>query len=217
MELPKAAGKVGVIEDDKVIYIEDYALQYIKVLRQKGFIKEDKYLLYGKKDKKSGKEWYIIYGICRLEEESRLWMKEDGNGYEWIGNVDTALWEREGSGCDGILVGTKEGGQPIKGYYIFYDADDKMKDCLSGYYEESMSRSRYIPQRETEIGTKAELVALSSKEQPAEVSLYLWIRIAAIGILVVFCAIAVTTINGYDKISNFVQAAVRTSEIMEEP
>ena len=27
MELPKAAGKVGVIEDDKVIYIEDYALQ----------------------------------------------------------------------------------------------------------------------------------------------------------------------------------------------
>ena len=53
MELPKAAGKVGVIEDDKVIYIEDYALQYIKVLRQKGFIKEDKYLLYGKKDKKS--------------------------------------------------------------------------------------------------------------------------------------------------------------------
>ena len=34
MELPKAAGKVGVIEDDKVVYIEDYALQYIKVLRQ---------------------------------------------------------------------------------------------------------------------------------------------------------------------------------------
>ena len=30
MELPKAAGKVGVIEDDKVVYIEDYALQYIK-------------------------------------------------------------------------------------------------------------------------------------------------------------------------------------------
>lgn len=64
MELPKAAGKVGVIEDDKVIYIEDYALQYIKVLRQKGFIKEDKYLLYGKKIKNPEKNGILYMGFA---------------------------------------------------------------------------------------------------------------------------------------------------------
>lgn len=38
-----------------------------------------------------------------------------------------------------------------------------------------------------------------------ETSPYLWIRIAAIGILVIFCAIAVTTINEYDKMNDFVR------------
>lgn len=31
-----------------------------------------------------------------------------------------------------------------------------------------------------------------------------------------FCAIAVTTVNKYDKINDFVQAAVHTGEMMEE-
>ena len=84
---------------------------------------------------------------------------------------------------------------------------------MGEYYEESINRSRYKQM----TGKKAELVALSREEEGERVSLYLWIRIAVVGILIVFCAIAVTTVDGYDKISNFVQAAVRTGEMIDEP
>ena len=210
MELPEIARKTGIIDNNRIVYIEDYVLQYLEILKQKEEVKEDKYLLYGKKLNVSEREVYVIYGVCRPEEGKPAYFKEAGKDYELVGRLD--MEDRES--CGRILVGSQNGGQPVKGYYVFYDADDKMKDCLSRYYEESIKRSRYITGKEQE---KAELIALSSEERTEGASLYMWIRIAAIGILIIFCAIAVTTINGYDKISDFVQAVVQTNEMLEEP
>lgn len=69
-----------------------------------------------------------------------------------------------------------------------------------------------IGQRGQEKSNKkqAELVALSSKWERDTDTPFIWIRIAAIGILAIFCAIAVITINEYDKIMDFVQTAAWT-------
>lgn len=57
-----------------------------------------------------------------------------------------------------------------------------------------------MPEAASKVG-----MAEEEKGQMDETSPYLWIRIAAIGILVIFCAIAVTTINEYDKMNDFVR------------
>lgn len=212
MELPEAVGLIGAMEDDRIIYIEDYVLQYLKALGKEERMGEEKFALYGKRGKSSGKEVYIIYGICR-QGDLQFYQKETGKGYEWIGSLEAERWKSEEDFGRIILTGNGKDRRPINGYYIFYDADDKMKERLGEYYEESINRSRYKQM----TGKKAELVALSREEEGERVSLYLWIRIAVVGILIVFCAIAVTTVDGYDKISNFVQAAVRTGEMIDEP
>lgn len=217
MGTPEIASKAGMIDDDIVIYIEDYALQYIKILKQEVNSKEDKFILYGKKERIPGKEVYIIYGAGRMEEEKELCFRGAGRSYERIGSLDMTLWEQEKDIFKGLQIGMANSKRPVRGYYVFYDADDKMKDCLSKYYEESINRSRYITQRGQGALEQAELVDFGSNKQTSGASLYIWIRITVIGILAILCAIAVTTINGYDKISDFVQAAVQTAEMIEKP
>ena len=68
MELPEIARKTGIIDNNRIVYIEDYVLQYLEILKQKEEVKEDKYLLYGKKLNVSEREVYVIYGVCRPEE-----------------------------------------------------------------------------------------------------------------------------------------------------
>lgn len=216
MELPEIAGRAGTMDDDRIVYIEEYVLQYLKIIKQTELAKEDKFLLYGKKEKSLDREIYIIYGICRQEEWQHC-LGTEGKDYYLIGSLDMEILEEGDNFCRNIMLGNKNGGQPAGGYYVFYHADDKMKERLGEYYEENRKHSRYIAQRE-ETGEKlAELVALSNEEQCSGAVLYIWIRMAAIGILIIFCAIAVVTINGYEKMNDFVQIAVQTAELMEEP
>lgn len=211
MELPEAISLVGRMEEDRVIYIEDYALQYLKALRKEGRMEEDKFVLYGNRGRNAGKEIYVIYGICS-QEEWKYDREEEGKGYEWIGSLSVKGRNAEAEMGRMVLAEKGNDGRALNGYYIFYDADNKMKERLGKYYEESVNRSRY----QQMTGKKAELVALSSKERVERApSPYLWIRIAVIAILIIFCAIAVTTVNKYDKINDFVQAAVRTGEMIE--
>ena len=46
---------------------------------------------------------------------------------------------------------------------------------------------------------------------------FLWIRMAVLCIFIVFCAIAVTTVNGFDKLNDFIQTAVLAGELMDNP
>lgn len=209
--MPEAISLVGTMEEDRVIYIEDYALQYLKAVRKEGRAEEDKFLLYGNRGRNAGKEIYVIYGICSQEEWQHDW-EEEGKSHEWIGSLAVKGRNAEDEMGRMVLTGKENGGRALNGYYIFYDADNKMKERLGKYYEESVNRSRY----QQMTGKKAELVALSSEEWTERTSSpYLWIRIAVTAILIIFCAIAVTTVNRYDKINDFVQTAVRTGEMIE--
>lgn len=211
MKLPEVTALVGTIEGSRVIYIEDYALQYLKALRKEEGMGEDKFVLYGRRGRDADKEVYIIYGICS-QEEWQYGRGEEGRRYEWIGSLGRKGRNEEGEPGRMELFGKEGDRRSLDGYYIFYDADDGMKERLGKYYEKSLNRSR----GQQTMGKKAELVALSSEEQTERASPYIWIRIAVTAILIIFCAIAVTTVNKYDKINDFVQAAVHTGEMMEE-
>ena len=95
MKLPEATALVGTIEGRRVIYIEDYALQYLKALRKEEGMEEDKFVLYGRRGRDADKEVYIIYGICS-QEEWQYGRGKEGRRYEWIGSLGRKGRNKEG-------------------------------------------------------------------------------------------------------------------------
>jgi hypothetical protein len=56
---------------------------------------------------------------------------------------------------------------------------------------------------------------LSNMDERQGKSPFLWIRTVVICIFIVFCAIAVLTVNSFDKLNDFIQTAVLTEEIID--
>lgn len=210
MDLPEISRKIGTVHEDRLVYIEEYVLQYLELLKKREN-QEERISFYGKRERTSKAETYIIYGICGQDEEE-AWNRKKGNVYELIGSLDIRQWKKGNDLCRGMLIGIAGEERTVDGYCIFYDADDEMKERLSRYYESSIYRVQGRDKKNPEQMDKrqAELVALSSKEGENTSSPFLWIRAAAIGIFIIFCAIAVITVNEYDKMMDFVQTAAWT-------
>ena len=211
MDLPIIFKEIGIVHEDRLVYIEEYVLQYLEMLTGEENRKEEKFLFYGRRERTSKGEIYIIYGVCG-QEEGEAWRGRRGKGYEQLGSLDIGKWKKGGDLYREISIGIGGEERAADGFYIFYDADEKMKEYLSQLYEKNRIRMQSIGQRGQEKSNKkqAELVALSSKWERDTDTPFIWIRIAAIGILAIFCAIAVITINEYDKIMDFVQTAAWT-------
>lgn len=211
MDLPEISRKIGIVHEDRLVYIEEYVLQYLELLKGQESQRGRKIFLYGKSERTSRAETYIIYAACGQEEEEE-WNRRGGNAYELTGRLDLRKWKEEGDLCRCLFIGIPGEERAVDGYYIFYNADDRMKEYLSQYYEKSIYHAQNSGQKQPRQMAKkqAELVALGIKEEMDTMPLFIWIRIAAIGILVIFCAIAVITINEYDKIMDFVQTAAWT-------
>ena len=227
MELPKAARVVGTMEDKRVVYLEDYVLQYLAVCRGEETQSGGEMILYGKKEIRKGTEIYIIYGIDRQEEniiekERKSGFRSSDKGYRRLGYLHPET--------GAIILDDWKEGEALQGYYVFYDADETMKDCLGDYYGRQLRKDRHNSapglndydrstpgdlEEENASGQTAELVALSSINKQKGGSPFLWIRIVVAGIFIIFCAIAVLTVNNYDKLCGFIQTAVFTQEIMD--
>lgn len=224
MDLPKAVRLVGTIEKKRVVYIEDYVLQYLTVCEEDETEQDALTVLYGKKEINGETKIYMIYGIY----------KQTGQDYAGQGDIGQELGKKY------IRLGYlhKETGaivlddwgreQTLKGYYVFYHAEERMKDYLAEYYTRQLQQKKQNPSGKTyqETGAvaeavrmpksnTAELVALSNVEHGRRESPFLWIRMVVVCIFIIFCAIAVLTVNNYDKLNDFVQTAVLTGEIMD--
>lgn len=217
MVRPKAARVVGTVERSRLVYIEDYVLQYLTVCEEEEEEKEET-VLYGRKEKDGGAEVYMIYGIYRQ-------MGQDGSEGEDSGEKFDGKYRRLGylhRETGAIVMDDWGAGENLKGYYVFYDAEEKMKDCLGEYYERQQLKRKKPYKGSSDAGEKmrsqnslAELVALSNTDKGRERQPFLWIRMIVIGIFIVFCAIAVMTVNSFDKLHDFIQTAVLTGEIMD--
>lgn len=220
MELPEIAKRMGRIEAERTIYMEDYVLTYLQNFKNKRTENDMRIILYGRKEENGFGETYTIYGAA---DNGKEFFKE----YDEIGCLNLELWQSTESMCDGILLGDGSGGKPIPGYYIFYDEAQAMKEYMGHCYEEDIYRNLYKRNRLTETVTEhkqnkhiyegqAELVALSNNTAEEESPLYSFIRAAVIVIFIVFCAIAVTTVNSYEKMEDFTQAAEQMNESLEQ-
>lgn len=219
MELPEIVKRMGRIEAERKIYMEDYVLAYLQSYKNRKTETDTRIVLYGRKENNASEEVYTIYGAA---ENGKEFFRE----YEEVGCLNLELWKKTESMCEGILLGDGSGGRQVSGYYIFYDEAHAMKEYMGYRYEEELNRKPYkrkslteteLRQKEHPSEGQAELVALSSTaKEEAESPLYSFIRAAVIIIFIVFCAIAVTTVNSYEKMEDFTQAAEQMGESLEQ-
>lgn len=202
MELPENVKRIGKIEHNRRIYIEDYVLSYLELLKEETEEENVQIILYGKSYKEVACHIFIIYGAGK-----EAWNEESGERkffgkYEAVGCLDLEVWKSTAGMCEGILLGNREGGHPVQGYYIFYEDNSAMKQQLCASYFVKASKQEVLP----------ELRALSRESEEVKASesfLFTLIRAAVICIFIIFCAIAVTTVNSFEKLKTFADTAVQ--------
>lgn len=227
MELPEIARRIGTIDRNRIVYIEEYVLQYLKTYGYENLSDEERISLYGRHEYREGINIYIIYAACRESEEQMLWEtsskdKENYN-YERIGRLRHKSHSAATQQAKEVALKGENQAGPLQGYYIFYDSNEKMKDYLAQHYEQQMGQVQkpIIEEQPDDVNARtakeelAELIALSRSNIGQPSFLYRWIRMAVICILIIFCAIAVTTINAHHKMGDFVQTIIQTNEWME--
>ena len=215
MALPKAVRLAGTVGQTEKVYVEDYVLQYLTICEEEETEPGGETVLYGRKEWEGRTRAYLIYGIYRQTGQDRPEKKFCGK-YNRLGYINPAT--------GAIVLDDWGEGKTLEGYYVFYDADEKMKDFLGDCYEKQL-RLRNGKTMSTDSGqpdeagmkTPAELVALSRADREKVRSPFLWIRMAVLCIFIVFCAIAVTTVNGFEKLNDFIQTAVLAGEMMDNP
>lgn len=223
MGRPKAVRVVGTIDEKRIVYIEDYVLQYLTVCEEEEE-RNAETVLYGKREMSGEAVIYMIYGISRqmgqdcMEKERKEQMFH--RKYRRLGYL-----HRE---TGAIILDDWGAEETLKGYYIFYDAEEQMKECLGEYYKRRLAMKKQDSSSKSSCqtdpahgetvqmkGSTAELVALSNMDERQGKSPFLWIRTVVICIFIVFCAIAVLTVNSFDKLNDFIQTAVLTEEIID--
>ncbi len=246
MALPKAVRLVGTVGQAEKVYVEDYVLQYLTICEEETESGGET-VLYGRKEREGKTRAYLIYGIYRQTGQDRPEKKLHGK-YGRLGYINPET--------GAIVLDDWGEGRTLEGYYVFYDADEKMKDFLGDCYERQLrlqnrkkmrtdsgqpdeggmetpgkkkqpegtgwqeAESMEAADRRMASGrVPAELVALCRADGDRERmrSPFLWIRMAVLCIFIVFCAIAVTTVNGFDKLNDFIQTAVLAGELMDNP
>ncbi len=220
MELPSIAKRIGMIENKRKVYIEDYVVSFLERFKTEEIKEEERIVLYGKTHVSLSEESYVIFGAAKIQDNQT----ENINIFQEldeIGCLNLDIWQDTGSMCEGILIGDSMGGQPITGYYIFYEEQPLMGTYLSIYYEEEVKPKIHHHKNEKHGEIKAapkkqaELVALSDDIMGGpfdESPIYSFIRAVVIIIFIIFCAIAVTTVNSFEKIQDFTNTAVYMNE-----
>ena len=202
MKLPEAVRLVGAIDRSRIVYIEDYVLQYLKLCREKRLFEKEGIFLYGRRKMGAEGETCIVYGACQGGADGEA--EPLSRHYEILGRVDMELWGRENDECQGIFMGSRRDGQALTGYYLFYDENEGMKEHLGRCYAADLNKT----------GIVQRLQPIKIKRENA---VYIRIRIAVLCILAIICAMAVTTVNGYGKLNDFIQKAAYTGRLLEKP
>lgn len=222
MKVPEIVKRIGKIDGKRKIYIEDYVLSYLERFKIEETEGNERIVLYGKRERNSCEETYIIYGAEKRNMRGNSEKESFFSEYEEIGCLNTDMWKHTDGMCEGILVGDGNGGQPIEGYYIFYEKEPIMGKYLGLAYENEIKRVPYARQSEKKeeearnASSQAELVALSQTEVLPESPVYDIIRAVVICIFIIICAMAITTVNNFEKMEEFKEAAVEMNEALEE-
>ena len=204
MKLPGIVKRIGTIEGECRVYVEDYVYTYLNELRIKKDIVPVRAALFGRVQQKEGNCYYFVYGAsCVVEElaygRNESWVREEFfPKYELIGYVNIY--------GDRQILPDKS-----KGYFVFYESNEPMQNYLISCYKRENEREQGKTIRSRELS--------EAKLQPAGTS-----KLSIIGnvlkkilysVCIMILTIAVTTINNYDKLYGFMETTQRAVAMME--
>lgn len=216
MQLPDMVKQVGRINGKERVYVEDYVYTYLNELKkEKSILTKTEFLpekvfplriaLFGHVFHKEEQNIYLVYGAASVVEElengkdEEQVRKEFFKEYELIGYVNIYGNKQE-------LPGKREG------YYIFYEKNEAMQGYLLACYErKNKSKTRRLSgkgNRYREFVQPERRKAVFSISETIKKLLY--------GECIVILALAVTTINDYNKMNGFVEAANRVITLTEK-
>ncbi|MCM1127922.1 MAG: hypothetical protein NC429_15810 [Lachnospiraceae bacterium] len=125
--MPEIVRRIGSVDEENRVYIEDYVYSYLNGLREKTDIFPLRAALFGHVIQKENSCCYMIYGAsCVMEEleygrDEEQVQKEFFEDYELIGYVNITK-KKQAVPKDG------------KGYFIFYESNEAMQNYLSFCY-----------------------------------------------------------------------------------
>ena len=204
MKLPEFVKRIGTIEGESRVYVEDYVYTYLNELREKKDILPLRAVLFGHVCQKEGRSFYFVYGAACVIDEMQNGRDEEQvrklffDEYELIGYVNIRK--------DKQFMPEKS-----KGYYVFYETNEAMQNYLVSSYrsenkgqeqEEGASKRR---RRKRACPSGAIRLKLSGEA----------LRRFFYGFCVVLFATAVTSINDYERMHGFVEIVHRAVSLTD--
>lgn len=189
MQIPTIVRKTGAVSGECRVYIEDYAYTYLNEIKEREGIFPVRAALYGHTCSKNQKQYYFIYGAADVIEELEAGRNEEEirekyfSRYELIGYVN--LYGQEKPHAD-----KKEG------CYIFYETNEAMQDYMVSCYERKKQKPEHT--------IKAE-----KKEEEKDSFWIKFLQKLIYGFLIIILAVAVITIDDYNKMHEFTEIAAR--------
>lgn len=206
MKMPEFIKRMGSVDEECRVYIEDYVYSYLNGLRGETDLLPLRAALFGHVIKKDNTCCYLIYGACCVVEELEYGRNEEQvrkeffEDYELIGYVNVNRSK--------TLVPGKD-----KGYFIFYESNEAMQNYMSFCYErkrkkKNRGREAAIFGHSTNLPTNH---AWGEKIGHAKDVFGQIFTLACVFIL----AMAVCAINSYDKMNGFVEMTGAAIHMLE--
>lgn len=191
MRLPSIVKQVGTIKGESQVYIEDYVYTYLHRLKKERIRLPIRVALYGHAFSRDDKQFYLIYGASNVVEEM-----ENGRSQESI----QEMFFQEYSLIGFVnIYDKKEPPQTGEGCYVFYESNEAMQNYLVSCYKR---RDGYSSQGK-------EMTAMQTGKP------FMWVELLrkiGLGAIIIITAVAVTAVNNYGKMHEFVVMIVRAMQ-----
>lgn len=204
MQLPTIVKQIGRVDGDERVYIEDYVFTYLNELKREKENLPLRVALFGHVYHKDRQNFYMVYGAASVVDELERGRSEEQVGKEYFE-------EHELIGYVNIYGNKQELPGKKEGYYIFYDKNESMQNYLLFCYErQEQKRIRKIEGQDPKTN---EFMQIPEKTFPLFLKDLL--KRLLYGGCIIILTIAVTTINDYQKMYGFVEAAGKAVMLAE--
>ncbi len=220
MELPKNITQIGEVGRDCKIYVEDYAISYMKQLNKDALSGNMAVALYGRRQEENGVSYHFVYGACKLssvgrqvrhlsqaqlQEIERL-RRKNFPDLEFLGYRIL-----DGEMIEGMHLCEQGICRYIGGYARFYEKNDAMLahmlDARESPQPEQVDLTKYeeVKKRQDERreALDGDFAVESRMSSDKSGSAYLQkMRFAAVGAFALLCLWGVSTFGGSDPASD---------------
>lgn len=202
MQLPTMVKQIGQVEGNERVYIEDYVYAYLNELKAEKKNLPLRAALFGHVHHRENQTFYLVYGAVSIVDELAYGRSEEQVRKEYFGEFELIGYVNI-YGNKQELPGKKDG------YYIFYDKNEAMQNYLLFCYKQMKRKGRV----RNETSCTREVVSDFTHTTSQTLSIREIIKRLIYGVSIIILSIAVTTINDYEKMYGFVEAAGRAAQI----